>query len=147
MVIISLSGGDVGMALSHTYIKDIVSTAIKDCKLTPANEFEIINDATDNIIKFFGKRITMRTNNILVTLVQNLYNRDNKALKLDLTKIIMLDGADEATKQERFRLLQCLFGTMQIYLGDDISPLINSISNDITFEDRYESGDEDLPFN
>lgn len=139
--------GKNNMAISHAFIREIVSKAVNDYELTPANKAEIINDASDNMIKHFKERITHRTNSILVTLVQKLYNRDNKALKTDLTKIIMLDAVDEATKQERFRLLQCLFSTMQMYLGDDISPLLNSISSDIAFEERFESGESDLPFN
>lgn len=77
-----------------------------------------------------------------MSLFVRLYNGQIRLLKRDFAKCILTGGRDADTS-ERIALLQCLFGTLSLFFGNDYSSITNMCEQELQRRVLYGEGIED----
>lgn len=84
-----------------------------------------ISAYSDKLVCEYDTFETACFHRIFKTLLFNLYAQDVKSLNIALTKIKMqILNRAEITPEQRTKLLQCLYGALSSYIGEDFSSII-----------------------
>ena len=111
---------------------------------------DINADVMDILIemKESERQLVMREKqNAILTWMLSLYRYDSERLQRDITKIMVLKSSKEASPDERKKLLQVLWDSVQILLPEmDYTSLFNDIERMASFHRRYPEDDGTSPF-
>ncbi len=94
---------------------------------------EVCHNPDTDVIPYIQKLVAeynmmeaARVERVIHTLFRNLYEGNAQSLRIDLTKVMMLDTANAASLQcaDRAELLQCLYRALSSHIGEDFSDII-----------------------
>lgn len=129
---------------SEKYLAEL-NKFLKELKSRPRETKEVKKQAVEKLQDLIFKK----QQDVIVTLITNLYGFEYNAIKADVAKIILMNAQRDATPEERLKLLSALFGSVGRFVHDDYSFLVNECERVINFHVSCGEGGEDvekLPF-
>lgn len=137
------------MAFAQELFDKKLYTTLRKIEKNPSKEAEYRKEYALWVLDYIGKRVKDAQEQVILTMCQNLYQADYTSLRADLAKICFMQLEKDATEKERVELLRCLIGSINIYLKNDYSAILNPVSNTAIINELMEETDNDdrLPFN
>lgn len=124
---------------SEKYLAEL-NKFLKELKSRPRETKEVKKQAVEKLQDLIFKK----QQDVIVTLITNLYGFEYNAIKADVAKIILMNAQRDATPEERLKLLSALFGSVGRFVHDDYSFLVNECERVINFHESCGEGGEDL---
>lgn len=87
-----------------------------------------ITDILEDYRAEINRKIKRDKVNVLSSFLINLYDYDHDSLQLDITKLIVLQPKREFPVEDKRKLLQILWSTIQMLYEDDWSEVLNEVN-------------------